>query len=94
MIAFVWPLAFLFLVRRRLGSRMKWTFRILELLLCAGTIYWINVLSFHSFGATWLYGAYICVIAVAVFTCLGIVSWVLDRELSPASDVPIQNAST
>jgi hypothetical protein len=74
-LAFGWPLAFALLVRRNLRPRMKWTFRILELLLCAGTIYWLNVLSFHSFGATWLYGAYIGVMAVALFTGLGIAAW-------------------
>jgi len=79
-LAFGWPLAFALFVRRNLQPRMKWTFRILELLLCAGTIYWLDVLSFHSFGATWLYGEYVGVIAVAVFTCLGIAAWFVDRE--------------
>jgi hypothetical protein len=93
MIAFAWPLTFALFVRRNLGPRMKWTFRASEVILCAGSIYWLNVLSFHSFGATWLYGAYIDVIAVAVFTCLGIASWFLDREPSPANGGLIQNAS-
>jgi hypothetical protein len=79
-LAFGWPLAFALFVRRNLRPRMKWTFRILELLLCAGSIYWLNVLSFHSFGATWLYGAYIGVIAVSVFTCLGIAAWFVDGD--------------
>ncbi len=79
-IAFGWPLAFLLLVRRNLRPRMKWTFRAIEVLLCVGSIYWLNVLSFHSFGATWLYGAYIGVIAVTMFTCLGIAAWFSDGE--------------
>jgi hypothetical protein len=79
-LAFGWPLAFALFVRRNLRPRIKWTFRILELLLCAGSIYWLNVLSFHSFGATWLYGAYIGVIAVSVFTCLGVAAWFVDGE--------------
>jgi hypothetical protein len=79
-LAFGWPLAFALFVRRNLGPRTKWTFRILDLLLCVGTIYWLDVLSYHSFGATWLYGEYVGVIAVAVFTCLGIAAWFVDRE--------------
>ncbi len=93
-IAFGWPLAFALAVRRNLHPRTKWVFRILELCLCTGTIYWLDVLSFHGFGATWLYGAYISVISVAVFTCLGIASWFLDRALSPANVGFIRNAST
>lgn len=80
LLAFGWPLAFALFVRRNLRPRMKWTFRILELLLCAGTIYWLDILSFRSFGATWLYGEYVGVIAVAVFTCLGIAAWFVDRQ--------------
>jgi hypothetical protein len=84
-IAFGWPLAFILFVRRKFGPRMRWFCRILELLLCAGTIYWLNVLSFHSFGATWLYGAYIGVIAVVVFTCLGIASWFVETPSAAAT---------
>ncbi len=80
LLAFGWPLGFALFVRRSLRPRMKWTFRTLELLLCAGSIYWLNVLSFHSFGATWLYGAYISVIAVALFTGLGIAGWFAGSE--------------
>lgn len=79
-IAFGWPLAFALFVRRNLRLRLKWTFRVLELFLCGGTIYWLNVLSFHSFGATWLYGTYIGVIAVALFTSLGIAAWFVDGD--------------
>ena len=81
LLAFAWPVAFALFVRRNLRPRMKWAFRILELLLCAGTIYWLNVISFRSFGATWLYGAYIGVIAVAVFTGLGIAAWFAEGEV-------------
>lgn len=81
MIAFGWPLAFALFVRRNLRPRMKWTLRVLELLLCAGTIYWLNTISFHSFGATWLYGAYVGLVAVVVFTVLGIVAWFLNGEV-------------
>ena len=86
-LAFAWPLGFALFVRRKLRPRMKWVFRILELLLCGGTIYWLNVLSFHSFGATWLYGAYIGVITVALFTVLGIASWFVDREACNSAPV-------
>jgi hypothetical protein len=84
-LAFGWPLAFALLVRRNLRPRAKWTFRILELLLCGGSIYWLDILSFHSFGATWLYGTYIGTVAVALFTCLGIVSWFVERGVVAGS---------
>ena len=74
-IAFVWPILLLFLQRRATSGKRVWVFRVLEVLLSIGSIYWINVLTYHSFGATWLYGAYIAVAAVSVFAFCGIVNW-------------------
>jgi len=74
-IAFAWPLLFLFLARRGLSGKKMWVFRVVEVLLAAGSIYWINILTYHSYGATWLYGAYVAVVAVSVFALCGIVAW-------------------
>ena len=92
LIAFVWPLALLLVVRRSFGPRMKWTVRIVELLLCAGTIYWLDVISYRSFGATWLYGEYVGLCAVTAFALLGIAAWFRDRQVSPLNGGFIQNA--
>ncbi len=74
-IAFTWPLLFLLLARRQMRGKKVWIFRVLEVLLSGGAIYWVNVLTYHSFGATWLYGAYIAVAALSIFALCGIAEW-------------------
>ena len=71
-LAFAWPLMLLLSVRRRIGSRFRLFLQLLELLLCAGTIYWVNTL---TQGGRWLYGAYASVISAAVFSFAGLASW-------------------
>ena len=63
-LAFVWPLVFVVLVRRAPGPRLAWLIRSLELLLSAGTIYWIYVLCAWD---EWLYGAYVACLAVLLY---------------------------
>ncbi len=82
-IAFLWPAVFLLLSRQPGSARKRLILRVFEILLCAGSIYWVNVLTYHAFGATWLYGAYIAVAAVFIFTLCGIVGW-----LRPPSAIP------
>ena len=74
-LAFIWPLVFVLSVRRRFGPKLQWFLRVLEVLLCAGTIYWLDVLTLRGFGARWLYGAYVGVIAVAIFALVGVALW-------------------
>jgi hypothetical protein len=71
-LAFFWPLIFVLLLRKRFGFRLRVFFQLLELLLCAGTIYWFNAL---AGGGKWLYGAYVGVVATVGFTCAGVVPW-------------------
>ncbi len=80
-VAFTWPAVFLLFSRRPGSARKRWILRVFEVLLCAGSVYWVNVLTYHSFGATWLYGGYIAVAAVFIFTLAGVVSWI---RLPPA----------
>jgi hypothetical protein len=86
-LAFTWPLVLVLFVRRCIGSRWRWFFQVLELLLCAGTIYWLYILALRGFGATWLYGAYIGVFAAGVFTCAGVVSWFVGRQHAAEEEV-------
>jgi hypothetical protein len=71
-LAYIWPLVFVVLLRKRFGPRLRGLFQALELLLCAGSIYWIYQL---ALGGKWLYGAYTGISAVAVFTIAGAASW-------------------
>jgi hypothetical protein len=84
-LAFAWPLVFVLFVRRRLGSRSRFFFQLLEVLLCAGTIYCVKSL---AIGDRWLYGAYVAVAAVSCFTCAGLASW-LERSLTRRSSQPL-----
>jgi hypothetical protein len=63
--AFIWPFLLILAARRWSGPRMRWVLQVLELLLCAGTIYWVNTL---TLGGRWLYGAYVGVSAAILFT--------------------------
>jgi hypothetical protein len=82
-LAFAWPLIFLLSVRKRVGFRLRLSLQLLELLLCAGTIYWVHAL---TMGGRWLYGFYVSIIAVAVFTCAGLASWFIHtRDVAEGS---------
>jgi hypothetical protein len=63
LIAFAWPLALAFLIKRVAGKRRAWIFSMLELLLCAGTIYWVYA---ATVARTRLWGAYL------VFALMGV----------------------
>ncbi len=91
-VAFVWPLLFLFFWRRGVTGKKMWVLRIFELLLTAGSIYWINVLTYHSFGATWLYGAYAAVLAVVVFAACGFAEW-FRQGSPPVVEHPVSSAT-
>jgi hypothetical protein len=72
LVAFGWPLVLALLNRRIAGKRRAWILYVLELLLCAGTIYWLHLAT--SVG-TRLWGAYLVfalTIAYAVATLLDI----------------------
>ncbi len=56
LLAFGWPLALALLNRRVAGKRRAWILYLLELLLCAGTIYWLYA---ATLGGTRLWGAYL-----------------------------------
>lgn len=56
LVAFGWPLILALCGRRAQGKRRAWLFYGLELLLCAGTIWWIYAV---TEGATRLWGAYL-----------------------------------
>lgn len=63
LIAFAWPLALALLNKRIAGKRRAWIFYTLELLLCAGTIYWVYA---ATVARTRLWGAYL------VFALMGV----------------------
>jgi hypothetical protein len=77
-LAYIWPLLFTLLLRKQLGIRLQIAFQALEVLFCAGSIYWFKQL---TFGEKWLYGAYVAVGAVAAFRCAGLASW-FERSLT------------
>ena len=56
LLAFGWPLALALLNWRIAGKRRAWILYLLELLLCAGTIYWLYA---ATLGGTRLWGAYL-----------------------------------
>ena len=55
LVAFTWPLVLALLGRRAHGKRRAWPLHVLELLLCAGTIWFIYAL---TEGSTRLWGAW------------------------------------
>jgi hypothetical protein len=64
LVALLWPLAALGLDRKVRGRRFAWILYGIELLLCAGSIYWLY--AFTAMGR-WLYGAYVVFAAVVAF---------------------------
>lgn len=75
LIAFAWPLASVILSRKRREARFWWIFHFVELLLCAGTIYWISAL---TLGGRWLYGAYVGEVAISLYACTSLI-FIVDR---------------
>jgi hypothetical protein len=63
-IAFAWPIALALVGRRIRGKRRAWIFYILELLLCAGSIWWICAI---SEGGTRLWGAYFVFVLASLY---------------------------
>jgi len=63
-VAFAWPLSLALLNRRVRGKRRAWLFYILELLLCAGSIWWIYAI---SEGGTRLWGAYFIFVLASLY---------------------------
>lgn len=61
-LAFTWPILFLVCFAR--WPRRRRFLWLAELLLCAGTLYWVHAL---SLGGKYLYGAYVAAIAVVAF---------------------------
>ena len=84
-LAFAWPLTFFFFTRKNFGFRLRLFFQILEVLLCAGSIYWLRAL---TMGGRWLYGAYVGIAAVALFTGAGLASW-FEKSLTKRSSQPL-----
>jgi hypothetical protein len=70
-IAFAWPLGFAIWSRKSHMPRFWWIFYASELLLCAGTAYWINAL---TQGGRWLYGFYVAEAVVAVYASTTLIS--------------------
>jgi hypothetical protein len=64
LVAFFWPLPFLWWDAALRRKRFWWLFVVLELLLCAGTIYWVDVTTMEG---RWLYGAYVAESAIAIY---------------------------
>jgi hypothetical protein len=73
--AFLWPLAFATWSRRPRLRRFWWIFYTGELLLCAGTAYWVHAL---TQGGRWLYGAYVGEIAISIYACTSLI-FIVDR---------------
>lgn len=75
LIAFMWPLAFAIWSRKSTLPRFWWIFYTVELLLCAGTGYWVYAL---TQGGRWLYGLYVAEVAIAIYASTTLIS-IVDR---------------
>ena len=73
LVALTWPLAFFLVERRRRSQRFTWIFYVVELLLCAGTLYWLHL--FTALGQ-WLYGAYLVCAAIAIYALASLVLFI------------------
>ncbi|MDQ2868610.1 MAG: hypothetical protein M3R59_09420 [Verrucomicrobiota bacterium] len=69
-VAFSWPILFLVCFAR--WPRRRRFLWLAELLLCAGTLYWIHAL---SLGGKYLYGAYVAAISVVAFGFGTVMLW-------------------
>jgi hypothetical protein len=70
-----WPLVFVLFLRHRVRFRVRLFLQLLEVFLCAGTIYWLDAL---AAGEKWLYGGYSGVIAAVGFTGAGLAQWFVE----------------
>jgi hypothetical protein len=68
--AFCWPLVLALLNRRVAGKRFAWLFYSLEILLAAGTIYWIWA---TTFGGTLLWGGYFVFALTTVYAIAAVI---------------------
>jgi len=68
--AFAWPILLVLAGRKLMESRFSWILNLLEVLLCAGSLYWFFVLTLFG---DWLYGAYVFVISFGLFACSSMV---------------------
>jgi hypothetical protein len=67
LLAFLWPLLFSVMGIKLSQWRFAWIVSMLELLLCAGTIWWLYFLT--AFSNRWLYGAYVVIVVVSLYGC-------------------------
>lgn len=70
LLALLWPFAALILDKKLRGRRFVWILYLIELLLCAGSVYWLYC--FTAMGR-WLYGAYVVCAAMAVLAVTTII---------------------
>lgn len=70
LVALGWPLVMFLITRKRLERRFVWIFHVIEVLLAAGTLYWLKL--FTAMGE-WLYGAYVVCVAIAGYALTSIV---------------------
>jgi len=70
LVAFGWPLALALLNRRVVGKRFSPLFYLLELLLSAGTLYWLYAV---TVAGTRLWGAYVIAALVVVYALAALV---------------------
>jgi hypothetical protein len=83
LIAFGWPLGLALLGRRVAGKRRAWILYTLELLLCAGTIYWIHAVTEY---ATRLWGAYLVFSLTIAYAIAALIDlWTSLRRGGPRS---------
>ena len=64
LLAFTWPLLFVFTGGKLQNTRFTPVQHLLELTLCGGTLYWLHCLT--RFGH-WMYGAYVVLISIILF---------------------------
>ncbi|MBA3963869.1 MAG: hypothetical protein H0X40_18485 [Chthoniobacterales bacterium] len=89
LLAFAWPLISLLAVRKPVRFPLRLGLQLLELLLCAGTIYWLNIL---TMGGRWLYGIWVALTAVLCFTTVGFAAFfVRPREPTHTTTSPFRH---
>jgi hypothetical protein len=95
LVAFSWPLAFAIWRRRFRPHRFWWIFYAVELLLSAGTAYWVYAL---TQGGRWLYGAYIGEVAITIYagiTLILMAGRIRDRRAAVSLTTgPLQGSSS
>jgi hypothetical protein len=76
LVALLWPIVFFFITRKRAERRRVWIFYLIEVLLAAGTLYWLHL--FTALG-DWLYGAYVVCFATVVYGLTSL--WLLVQRI-------------